>query len=187
MQMGKTRLKWGPVCVCLAVTLIFSLTYYYRAPYHDHWDIVPLFAQARDGTLAFGDLFALHGYHWHASGYIVQLGLSQLTSMGHQAESAASVLIAAFGFIALARMLGRAANALNVANGTRIWIYAVSAFMLFSLDQAGNWLWGWQIAVFINVAGDIRVPCVTWQKIIQRSSSGIQPYQCEICASDAQW
>ncbi len=151
--MRTTQLKWIAVSVCFAVTLIFSLTYYYRAPFHDHWDIVPLFAQGRDGTLAWADLFALHGYHWHASGYLVQLGLGELTAMGHQAESAANVLIAMFGFIALARMLGRAANSLNVANGTRIWIFAVSAFMLFSLDQAGNWLWGWQIAVFINVAG----------------------------------
>lgn len=147
-------LKWAPVSACFAVTLIFCLLFYYRAPFHDHWDIVPLFAQLKDGTLTISDLFALHGNHWHASGYVVQLGLGDLTAMNHRAESVFSVLIAGFGFVALWRMLERSISTLNVASAPAVWgLFGLSAFFFFSLDQAGNWLWGWQIAVFINVAG----------------------------------
>ena len=146
-------LKWGPAFVCFAVTLIFCLLFFYRAPFHDHWDIVPLFAQLKDGTLASRDLFALHGNHWHASGYVVQLGLGELTAMNHRVESLVSVLVAGVGFIALWRMLERSITQLKVANGPILWVFGLSAFFLFSLDQAGNWLWGWQVAVFINVAG----------------------------------
>lgn len=146
-------LKWGPASVCFVVTLIFCLLFFYRAPFHDHWDIVPLFAQLKEGTLEISDLFALHGNHWHASGYVVQLGLGELTAMNHRTESLVSVLVAGVGFIALWRMLERSITQLKVANGPILWVFGLSAFFFFSLDQAGNWLWGWQVAVFINVAG----------------------------------
>ena len=150
--MSSKFLKWGPAALIFVVTLIFSLIYYYRAPFHDHWDIVPYFARLQDGTLGFSDLFALHGNHWHASGYIVQLTLSELTGMGHWAESLASVLIAGLGFVALARLLDRSLSQFEAARMTP-YVFGAAAFFLFSLDQAANWLWGWQVAVFINIAG----------------------------------
>jgi hypothetical protein len=145
-------LKWGPGAVIFAVTLIFSLIYYYRAPFHDHWDIVPYFAKLQEGTLGFSDLFALHGNHWHASGYLVQLALAALTGMGHWAESLASVLVAGLGFVALARLLDRSLLLFDASRMTP-YVFGIAAFFLFSLDQAANWLWGWQVAVFINIAG----------------------------------
>lgn len=145
-------LKWGPVAVIFAATLIFSLLFYYRAPFHDHWDIVPYFAKLQDGELGFSDLFALHGNHWHASGYIVQLALGELTGMGHWAESLVSVLVAGLGFLALARLLDRSLRQFEAASMTP-YVFGAAAFFLFSLDQAANWLWGWQIAVFINISG----------------------------------
>lgn len=150
--MSTRVLKWGPAGVLFAITLAFSLIYYYRAPFHDHWDIVSYFARLQDGTLSFSDLFGLHGNHWHASGYLVQLGLGEVTSMGHWAESLTSVLIAGLGFLALARMLARSLRQFE-AEQMSAWVFAAAAFFLFSLDQAANWLWGWQVAVFINVSG----------------------------------
>ncbi|MCR9080644.1 MAG: hypothetical protein NXH78_16265 [Hyphomonadaceae bacterium] len=150
--MSTRFLKWGLVGALFAVTLIFSLTYFYRAPFHDHWDIVPYFDRLQGGTLAFSDLFALHGNHWHASGYLVQLGLAQATGMAHWAESLASVLVAGLGFVALARILDRSLELFG-ANRLTLWVFGFGAFFLFSLDQAANWLWGWQVAVFLNITG----------------------------------
>lgn len=144
--------KWGPAVLLGLVTLTFSLRFHYQAPYHDHWDIVPLFARLQDGLMSFGDLFELHGNHWHASGYLVLLGLGEVTAMGHWAETLASVIFAAFAFLALARMLERSIALLAVPQAA-IWAFGFSAFFLFSMDQAANWLWGWQLAVFINIAG----------------------------------
>jgi len=150
--MSTRVLKWGPAAALFAVTLVFSLAYYYRAPFHDHWDIVSYFDRLRDGTLSFSDLFGLHGNHWHASGYLVQLGLGEITAMGHWAESLTSVLVAGLGFLALARILDRSLEQFG-AQRMMVWVFAAAAFFLFSLDQAANWLWGWQVAVFINVTG----------------------------------
>ena len=144
--------KWGVSVFFFIVTLVFSLLYHWSAPVADHWYIMKLYTKLQDGTLAFSDLFELHGAHWHSSGYVVQLALAEITAMAHWAESLASVLFAAFGFLALARMLDRCMGQLHLRQAT-LWVYGLSAFLYFSLDQAANWLWGWQVAVFISNAG----------------------------------
>lgn len=150
--MPKQVWKWGPALGFFLLVLGFALHYHYRAPFHDHWDIVPLYAAWQNGELAFGDLFALHGNHWHASGYLVQLGLSPWTGMTHGAEALASVSFAGLGFVALARLIDRAGRRLDRPQATA-WAMGLAAFLFFSLDQAANWLWGWQVAVFISLAG----------------------------------
>lgn len=144
--------KWAPAAVCIAVVLAFCLLFHYQAPYHDHWDLIPFYGAMQSGELAFRDMFALHGNHWHASGYAVLLGLSQWTGMAHGVESVASLVFAGLGFVALIRILSRSMTLLSVPNAAA-WVYGLSAFFLFSLDQSANWLWGWQVAVFINLAG----------------------------------
>lgn len=164
-QKIKQQLKWAPVLICFAITLGFSLSFYYRAPYHDHWDLVTHYQRLQDGQYRFADLFALHGNHWHASGLLVKLVLAKLTGMAHWAESLASVGFAGLGFLALARILSRTLERFEVnAPIPAIWIYGVASFFYFSLDQAGNWLWGWQVSVFLNLAG------VLWA--IERLSCG---------------
>ena len=144
--------KWGVSVFFFVVTLIFSLQYHYRVPYLDHWDIITLYASLKSGSFDLSDLFLLHGPHWHASGYAVLLALAEVTAMEHWAESLASVVFAALGFLALARMLDRSIGQLQLRQAT-LWIYTFSAFLYFSLDQAANWLWGWQVAIFISNAG----------------------------------
>jgi hypothetical protein len=159
------HLRWTPVLICIAVTLSFSLNFYYRAPYHDHWDLVTHYQRLQTGAYAWGDLFVLHGSHWHASGLFVKLVLAKLTGMAHWTESVASMAFAGLGFLALARILLRVFEQ-SGADSLRatIWLFGIAAFFFFSLDQAGNWLWGWQVSVFINLAG------VLWA--IERLSSG---------------
>lgn len=150
--MKRTLWTWGPALIFFVVVLVFSLTFYYRAPYHDHWDIVPYYAALKQGELGLSDLFVPHGGHWHATGYIAQLGLAELTGMAHWAESFASVLFAGLGFVALVRILSKSFTALNVPQAAP-WVIGIAAFFFFSLDQSANWLWGWQVAVFIMIAG----------------------------------
>lgn len=144
--------KWAISVFFFVLTLLFSLQYHYRVPYLDHWDTITLYASLKNGTFVLSDLFLLHGPHWHASGYAVLLALAEATAMEHWAENLASVVFAALGFLALARMLDRCIGQLHLRQAT-LWVYGFSAFLYFSLDQAANWLWGWQVAVFISNAG----------------------------------
>lgn len=150
--MSATFWKFGPAALCVLVLTVYALLFHFRAPYFDHWYLISLYEAYEAEQLAWGDLFALHGNHWHASGYAVQLGLSGFTDMAHWAESLASIVIATLGFVALIRMLQYSMDLLSVSYA-EAWAFGLSAFLFFSLDQSANWLWGWQVAVFINIAG----------------------------------
>lgn len=144
--------KYGPAIVCVLALVIYTYFYSFQAPIYDHWTLISFYSAMKTGELGIGDLFALHGNHWHASGYAVQLGLSDFTNMSHWAESLASIAFAVLGFVALMRMLTISMDLLSIWNVTA-WVFGISAFFLFSFDQSFNWLMGWQVAVFINLAG----------------------------------
>lgn len=150
--MGIKLQNYGPALFFFAVVLIFTLSFHYRAPYHDHWGLVSFYGRMKDGTLSFKDMFVLQGNHWHASGLFVMLGSSKLTAMGHWAECLTSVLAAGLGFFALARIINRTVMTIDVP-ATAALAIGGAAFLYFSLDQAGNWLWGWQVSVFLNMTG----------------------------------
>jgi len=152
--MERNRLKWAVPLLFFVVTLAFSILYHWSAPVNDHWYIMKLFTKLHDGHLVPSDLFKLHGAHWHASGYVVQLALAEMTAMTHWVESAGSVLFAGLGFFAIARMLDRCIDHFRVWPAT-LWVYGLSSFFYFSLDQAANWLWVWQVAVFISNAAAV--------------------------------
>lgn len=148
-------LKW-PLYVVPAglfvVTAIYAVTYYYPMFYFDHWDLVPMMEAMEEGRLQAGQVFALHGRHWHASGYVIMLALGGLTGFSHLAEIIASLLLAVVAFVGALRLVKRQIENLG---GARSWVVptAITALFVFSLDQSQNWLWGWQVAVFAHLVG----------------------------------
>lgn len=179
MIFSASRRVWAPAAIFFLITAIYTLIYYYRAPFHDHWDIVPFFAAWQDGTLKFSDLFALHGNHWHASGYLVMLGLSPITGMAHWVECLVSLIFAAIGFAGLTRIYQRSCAGLDTPRAFA-WLVGIGAFFWFSLDQAANWLWGWQVAVFISTAGSI------WAiELLSRGAPSVRATLLAILASGA--
>jgi putative flippase GtrA len=145
---------WAAPTVFFAVAAVATVLLYYPLPYFDHWDFVPFYDRAAQGQLSFGDLFAPHGGHWHATGYMVLLTLDRLTGMSHLAQVIASLVIAAAGGTVLIRLLVDCARRLEIP-ATAPWMAAAAGFFWFSLDQASNWFWGWQVAVFLNTAGAV--------------------------------
>jgi putative flippase GtrA len=137
-----------------AVTAAYALIFHYHIPFYDHWDIVPLWDAAQSGTLKPEDLFVQHGSHWHATGYIVMLANAELTGMAHWPDVLVSLLLAAFGFVALFEILRRTLDELG--EGRSLFrVTAAAAFIYFSLDQCENWLWGWQVSLFASTTGTV--------------------------------
>jgi hypothetical protein len=145
---------WLLPAACFSATIVFTLIFYYRAPYFDQWDIVPLFAASQDGTLKPSDLFRQHGSHWHASGYVIMLATARISGMQHWVDPAISLIIAGLGFLALANIVRRSAEEFGAAKRLPAAL-ALAGFMYFSLDQASNWLWGWQVALFASTTGTL--------------------------------
>lgn len=156
-QPVRTSLDWRVMlvpAVCFSATIVFTLIFYYRAPYFDHWDIVPLFAASQDGTLKPSDLFRQHGSHWHASGYVIMLGTARISGMQHWVDPTISLIIAGLGFLALANIVRSSAEEFGEVKRLPAAL-ALAGFMYFSLDQASNWLWGWQVALFASTTGTL--------------------------------
>ncbi len=162
---------FAPALVFFAIAAVYGLMFHYAAPLTDHWHLVTLYMQMEKGVLSFQELFRLHGAHFHASAYAVLLPLAKLTGMNHGAEVIASLLFSVAGFAGLALMLSRGAKELNTPTALRFWAFALAAFFWWSLDQSTNWLWGWQVAVFINTAGAawcillLSAPALTWMRL----------------------
>ncbi len=138
--------------ILFLITAIYALTHYYPFFYFDHWDLVPMI-EARDaGQLKAGQVFALHGYHWHASGYVIMLALGIVTGHAQSAEVIVSLLLAGTAFFGVLKLLKRQ---IGVLESDVNWFVptAIAALFIFSLDQSQNWLWGWQTAVFVHLVG----------------------------------
>lgn len=135
-----------------AVTAVFSLVFHIRVPYKDQWSIVPAIAKFEAGTLSLERFFALHGSHWHSSGYLVMLINARLTAMTLWVEIVVSLAAAAFGFAGLAQALRHTPYAIDGPSGRRLTL-AAAAFFHFSIDQGVNWIWSWQVAVHLSTAG----------------------------------
>ncbi|MEM9284982.1 MAG: GtrA family protein [Pseudomonadota bacterium] len=150
IRLRQTMLAVSPFTM---VTIAYTLANYIPIPFADHWDLVPMFDRMTQGTLKAPELFALHGSHWHASGYVVMLGLASLTGMSHLVEVIASLCIAAFAMMGLVRIIDRAFG--GSPNRQRLYALMLLAFIFWSVDQASNWIWPWQVAVFMTIAGTI--------------------------------
>lgn len=148
-----SRLRvWALPAAMLAATAIYTMVFHFQAPYFDHWDIVPFYEAAQAGTLRPADLFAQHGSHWHATGYVIMLASAELTGMAHWVDPLINLVLAAFGFLALANIVSRTVRDFGAAQYLPLAL-AIAAFIHFSPDQAANWLWGWQVALFASMAG----------------------------------
>ena len=143
---------WIIPAVTFTLAALYTFLFHYQLPYFDHWDIVPLYAAAQSGTLTVGDLFRPHGSHWHASGYLVMLATADMSRMSHWIDPMISVALAGIGFVALANIIRRMLASFD-AGAYLLPALGMAAFVHFSLDQSANFLWGWQVAVFICTAG----------------------------------
>lgn len=76
------------------------------------------------------------------------IGLAQLSSWNTGVEMFASWAVALIGVGTLVwehlKTFGRSA--------TTLWLFVPMTWLFFSLRQQENWLWGWQIQIFIAAA-----------------------------------
>ena len=116
-------------------------------PFWDEWEMVPRIQRLHDGTFTYLDLWAQHNEHRPLFGIAAMLLLVQLTSWNVAAEVAANVLIGVmiFGIFAV-----RVSAHWPVRGGAPLWLLPVLSLLAFSPNQWENWLWGWQVTLFIN-------------------------------------
>jgi len=118
-------------------------------PFWDQWNFVPLLGKSLEGGISFADLWAPHNEHRLFFPRLIMLGLAHLGGYSISWELAFSVLLAV-GIFILVFFRARKIFSLSGSPGFP-WVAAALSLLAFSLHQGENWVWGWQIQVFLNV------------------------------------
>jgi hypothetical protein len=132
----------GVVAVSIPLTLaVFITRYTVNAPYYDEFDWAPLIFHSHAGTLTFGELWTQHNDHRLFFGNLIALGLERLGGWNQLRECWTSLAVAIVGQAFLLGLLRSSFPA-----RTAFMLLVLDSFLLFSLSQENNWIWGFQTA-----------------------------------------
>ncbi|MBI4379655.1 MAG: hypothetical protein HY574_00450 [candidate division NC10 bacterium] len=131
--------------------LLIALTvvrYGVDVPFWDQWEFVKLLDNAATGQLGFTDFWEQHNEHRPVLPRAVMLALARATDWDIRYELAANV-VGALGVLGmLALLIERTVR--PVAPVMIPWLILAASLSTFSLTQWLNWLWGWQLQIFMN-------------------------------------
>jgi hypothetical protein len=130
----------------VALTFVYVRLYGVNVPFWDEWELVPLYERFYTHQLGFADLFAQHNEHRIFFPRLIMLALGNVYDGNPVAWMYASaVLLVATGAALYAqqrRLYGEAA-ALS---------FVPVAWLLFTLRQAQNLVWGFQVTLVLCTA-----------------------------------
>lgn len=133
----------------LAILVVLVVRSWVNLPWNDEWALAFTLQDVDAGTLSLADLAFQHGEHRILFPRIFMLATAWLSDWDTRATMAVGIAIAATSLVVL-RTIARRTMASGVAAGA---LTVMTAWLLFSPVQWENWLWGWEIAWFLNVLG----------------------------------
>jgi hypothetical protein len=133
---------------------IFTIWAIYRygvpVPYLDQWELVPYLEKMHNHTLGIADIWQQHNEHRIFFPRMLMLAMARLTGWNIHYEFAACFLIACLTMLLLCSMLKR-----TFRNHPPAWLAVVFSLIVFSPAQHENWLWGWQMQIFMAAFGTV--------------------------------
>ena len=140
-------------------TALFIGTLSKNVPYYDQWYFIPLLDSFYNDHVTFGALWEQHNEHRLVFPRLLMLTLASLTHWSIWAEIACSVVMAIITFL----LLCRAADYTVIPNYADrgpvhkrpYTLYILFLMILFSPLQGDNWIWGWQLQIFMSVMATV--------------------------------
>lgn len=117
-----------------------------NVPVGDEWALVPLFEKWRGGQLTFADLYQQHNEHRILLPKLIYLAFAELTGWNLRAEMFFSVLLCVGTSAGIYALLRRTVGG---GQGGLLLLCGAANLLMFSPAQAQNWLWGFQLQMFI--------------------------------------
>ncbi len=114
-------------------------------PFWDAWLLTPLLEADRQGRLALADLWELHNGHRLLVPKALMVALARASGWNVAWELTTSVVLAILCGAVLAWLVGRHPATARA----RWWLLPALSTLLFSWAQMENWIWGWQLQVFL--------------------------------------
>jgi hypothetical protein len=146
-------------------------------PEWDQWALVPLLEKSFQGTLTPHDLWAQHNEHRLVFPKLIMILLARLSRWDISYELALSIFLAIGIFCALSFCLKKTFHSLSESE--LLWPFVFLSVMVFSLNQVENWLWGWNIQIFLNTLSGIGVIILLtrkrlgWRNILAAAILGV--------------
>lgn len=137
------------ICVPILYLVYIVIRYSVDIPIYDEWFVVPLFEKMYTHTLTSKDLYAQFHEHRIIFPKIITLALGVLTGWNLKYEVVLNVFLGVGIFSAILYRLKKDQKYFNKCS-----IYLIMpslSFLIFSLNQFENWLWGFQKCIFLNI------------------------------------
>ena len=119
-----------------------------NVPFWDQWEFVKLLDKAAAGQLEFKDFWEQHNEHRLVLPRVIMLALAKATQWDIRYEIAANVVVAFLVLGMLVLLIERTVR--PVAPVIVPWLILAASLTTFSLTQWLNWIWGWQLQIFMN-------------------------------------
>ena len=150
------------------ITAILIYLFHVNVPFYDQWDLVPDMVKMRAGSLTVNDLWQPHGGHRIFFPKIIMVVLAKFTGWDIGVELTLNFILA-LGIFAAVIYLVR--YIISSKTDKYYWLLPVFSLVIFSPNQWENWLWGFQITIFLNVFAVvlgillIASPKLDWKKL----------------------
>lgn len=144
----KSTLKYIAL-TALPLGILIAVMYYYAVdiPSGDEWALVPYIKKLYDGTLTLADVFAQHNEHRIFWAKIIMLLNAFYFGWNMYLELAVNVIFAIGSSVVIYSEIEK----LPLTGAKRGLLYFMSAFLIFSITQQHNFLWGFQMQIFMSV------------------------------------
>ncbi|HEY2125411.1 MAG TPA: hypothetical protein VGG94_08115 [Chthoniobacterales bacterium] len=129
-----------------ALVIRLIAEYGVNVPFGDEWAMIPLFAKWHDHQMTLADLFRQHNEHRIFFPKLIYLAFAQLTHWNLRGEMFFSVFLCGLTSASLYGLLRRTVGG---TTRRRLTLWAISNVLIFSPAQAENWLWGFQLQMFM--------------------------------------
>jgi hypothetical protein len=137
----------------LLILVINVAKYHIDVPFWDQWNFVPLLGKSYEQGVTLSDLWSQHNEHRLLFPRLIMLGLAHASRYNIVWELVVIIILAAAIFVLLWHQFSKTIRALGYSGFP--WVVPLFSLLVFSLGQSENWLWGWQIQIFLNVLATV--------------------------------
>src|SRR4030042_2040057 len=136
------------VFVPFLILIVDVAKYRVDVPFWDQWNFVPLLGKSYQEGVTFQDLWGQHNEHRLLFPRLIMLGLAHASRYNIVWELVVIIILAAAIFVLLWHQFSKTIKALGSSGfpGPA----PLFSLLVFSLGQSENWLWAWQVQIFLN-------------------------------------
>jgi hypothetical protein len=139
----------GLYFVPIILLCLFIIKFSVNVPYWDEWALLPFFQRTKLGNINFELFFAQHNEHRMFFPKIIFAIFALLSNWNIKVQLWFSFLISLINFWLIYKISRK-----TIIENSHLFIFSniLSSFLLFSVIQWENWLWGFQIAWFLIIS-----------------------------------